>query len=442
VLQFQEIARKGDKMEKIGTISKRWFREGAIARGILIALALLIFIGPPWVSQAQQKEEVKTYTVGNLAPLTGPAAGFGIPYYRTVSIVFKEVNEAGGIKIGNTRYMLDSVGMDDKYTPAVGIAAIEKLIGQGINVIIGTVSTPVCLAAVPISTREKVIMLTTASGPRDFTNAPYMFRSTQDWGTSAALAVSEYTNKAHPEWKKWVLLGNDSEVGYVQVSNSAQALYRYKGMEVYAEFFARGTLDFMATITKVKKINPDAIEFCGVPPGEMGLCIKQMREAGLNAPCTSHTTDVGTMLKVCKPEYLEGYISSGFVAEGPAAHPQIKEYRAKYEAAYGVWDELAAGYWVISLPLIRALKETKSLNSDDILYALEHLGRWKYLGIDTYFGGGKTMGRDHQLIPPIGILEVRRGVATQVSILPGTEPMREKSLKEMVQEFGLHTGVK
>jgi branched-chain amino acid transport system substrate-binding protein len=429
-------------MIKICANKWRWSRVPALLSAFLLALVLLAAVpscketAPAELPPAQEK--VGTYTIGVLGPFTGPTAGYGVPYLRLSQMTFDDVNKAGGIKIGDTIYKFNLLEMDDKYTPEVGVAAIEKMIGQGIHVIIGTVSTPVVLAAIPMSTRDKVIMMGLATAPRDFTDAPYMFRSSPDWGQAGALGVSKYAAEKHPNWKKWVVVGYDSEVGYVQVAASALCLYKYPGMDVYAEFFQRGTQDFSATITRFKKIAPDVVWFCGVPPGDMGLCIKQMNEAGLRVPSASHSTDVATMLQVCKPEYLEGYLSGGWVTQGPTANPEIKKIRDSYEPRFGVWDELAANGSTLIDPLLRALKQTKSLDPDDILYALEHLGHWQYVGTDVYFGGAKVMGRDHQLICPYGVIQVHNGLSEQVSILPGQEPFVEMSLAELEKQFGLH----
>ena len=72
-------------------------------------LFLLIFLPP-----ASGQEKVK---IGVITPLTGAIAHSGKDHLIGAEIAADRINAAGGVKVGEKRYLLEIVALDDQYTP-------------------------------------------------------------------------------------------------------------------------------------------------------------------------------------------------------------------------------------------------------------------------------------------------------------------------------------
>ena len=83
-------------------ISRRDFLKATAAGAVLTGIGL-----PSSVFGAQKKVKI-----GFLAPLTGEVAGWGLPGLYGCEIWGEWINNAGGMKIGGDRYMVEFVSYD------------------------------------------------------------------------------------------------------------------------------------------------------------------------------------------------------------------------------------------------------------------------------------------------------------------------------------------
>src|SRR5581483_10533433 len=60
--------------------------------------------------------------------------------------------------------------------------------------------------------------------------------------------------------------------------------YRKHGMEAIEEYYQRGTTNFAPIITRVLNEKPDAVDTASSPPGDAGVIVKQLRQAGFEGP--------------------------------------------------------------------------------------------------------------------------------------------------------------
>ncbi|MFQ5939360.1 MAG: ABC transporter substrate-binding protein, partial [Alphaproteobacteria bacterium] len=110
----------------------------------------------------------KVVKVGFLAPLTGEVAGWGLPGLYGCEIWAEWVNEAGGIKVGDDRYMVELVGYDDEYLPDRALKGAKKLVFEDdvkIVLMLGGSDAP---PPVGFFTKQKVISTTLL--PSDLTD--------------------------------------------------------------------------------------------------------------------------------------------------------------------------------------------------------------------------------------------------------------------------------
>ena len=75
-------------------------------------------------------EELKTgvLKLGCLADLTASGAVLGMACYNGNQLAIKDINEAGGVQIGDTVYTLELVAYDTKSDPNEAIAGMQRMV--------------------------------------------------------------------------------------------------------------------------------------------------------------------------------------------------------------------------------------------------------------------------------------------------------------------------
>ena len=103
-----------------------------LALGSLIAAIMVALAG---VSSAFAQDTIK---LGVIGPMTGPGAQWGLAAVGGVQIAAKEVNDKGGLKVGDKTYRVEVIPYDEQYKAAVAISAMQRLVNQdGIKFVFG-----------------------------------------------------------------------------------------------------------------------------------------------------------------------------------------------------------------------------------------------------------------------------------------------------------------
>ncbi len=123
---------------------------------------------------AAQAADIK---IGALYPITGGGAVYGVPAMLGNRMAVDEINASGGINGSK----LVIVERDTKLNPAEAAAAAKELITKdGVNVLIGGLSSGVGLAISEVAKQEKVLYIATIPKTIQMTTAklhPYVFRT-------------------------------------------------------------------------------------------------------------------------------------------------------------------------------------------------------------------------------------------------------------------------
>lgn len=116
--------------------------------------------------------------LGVIGPMTGSVALYGTGISKGVELAVAEVNAAGGIKVGDTTYTIETVVKDDQCDPTECLNAINSLVADGIQVVVGA-ATSGCTSAITSIANSEHVVLVTPSGTSDSltTTMDYVFRS-------------------------------------------------------------------------------------------------------------------------------------------------------------------------------------------------------------------------------------------------------------------------
>ena len=232
------------------------------------------------VAAAAQAQEV--LKIGGIGPLSGGGTAWGLAAQRGMEIAIEEINAAGGVKAEGKTYKLQLIMYDDQYTGQGGKAAAERLVNQdNVKFIIGPVGSPPALGVISVTNPAKVIALTDGYAPqilKNDTKDPYNFRiypTNIEFGPP----LIKWLKENAPEIKKVGLLAPNDAVGQ-SVAGALAEDYRKQGFEVVLDLFERGIKEFTPLILRMMAQKVDAFEFDGNSPGDAGLMLKQIRQAG------------------------------------------------------------------------------------------------------------------------------------------------------------------
>ena len=119
-----------------------------------------------------------TITLGLIGPMTGSLAVYGTHVANGVNLAVEQINESGGIEIGGTAYQLAIESKDDQGDSTECLNAMNSLISDGIQLVIGSATSGCTSAITSVANSEGVVMIT-PSGTADSltTSMDYVFRT-------------------------------------------------------------------------------------------------------------------------------------------------------------------------------------------------------------------------------------------------------------------------
>lgn len=178
--------------------------------------------------------------IGLITPLSGPQEFIGTYVKNGAEIAVDQINKAGGI-LG--RQVVLEI-RDDKANPAAALAAARELLGAGVNLHVGGISSAVVLALAPVMAQEKGVHLTCGAGTEKMNHEAYsenMFRP-GDSPDARGRAQAKLMAEKYPHVTRWTGLIPDHEYGRTMWS-----------------IFVDGLLEFYPAIAKKKPEIADPI---------------------------------------------------------------------------------------------------------------------------------------------------------------------------------------
>ncbi|KKM11424.1 hypothetical protein SY88_09140 [Clostridiales bacterium PH28_bin88] len=342
---------------------------------VLSVVSLLVFLAgcgggekPQSSGGAQQKQEEKVIKMGVLAPLTGNIATFGQEQKNAVEMRVKEINDAGGI-LG---YKIKLFVEDDENKPEMAATVTQKLINEGVSVIIGGMSSSSTMSAAPIAQRAKVLMISPwSTNPKATSAGNYIFRACFSDDFQGAVQARYAVEKLGAKRIAQLLdVSNDGSKGQGEVF---QKVAKELGAEMVAvESFSGGDKDFKAQLTKIKGQNPQLLDLPSYY-AEDALIAKQARELGLNIPLLGGDGNDSADLFTIGGSAIEGFvITNHYSSDDP--RPEVQEFRKKYESTYKAVPGAGAALSYDAVTLYKlAVEKAGVVENEKVRDALEGL---------------------------------------------------------------------
>lgn len=333
---------------------------------LLILLILVCFLFSVSVASA------KILNIGGVAPLTGGSATFGASTRNGVALAFKAVNDAGGIDIGGTKYLLNLIFEDDQGSPEVAANAYRKLIDQDeVVAIIGSVMSKCTLAGAPIAQDAGVPMISPTSTNVTVTQTgDYIFRACFIDPFQGAVVASFSYNDLKVKTAAVIFdNANDYTKGLAEVFKPS--FEKLGGKVVAYESFTGEdqTTDFSAQLTNIKAANPEVI-FLAAYYAAAALEAKQARALGITVPFVgADGWDSSELTKLAGEAIEGGYFCNHYSPEDPS--PINQNYLKKYTERFGQTpDALATLAYDAALILIDSIQRAGSTDGAAIRDAM------------------------------------------------------------------------
>lgn len=358
---------------------------------LFTSILLLLFIGT--ASTAENRGDTtgvtdKTIKIGVFFVLTGPASAYGIGTRNSMELVFKEINNKGGINGRKLEWVLE----DDACSPSKAVAAVKKMITRDkVFAIYGGNCSSSTVNTLPLVNQYKVPLYVPMAITERITHpfSKYVFRSNVTSNMEGPLMVDFAMDEFKP--KKMAILYQADESGVatmkgirprlVEKYNMSSAKEGASDPSIITEVHKFGDTDMSSQLLRIKQFNPEVIFLpTYLLPGS--VILRQANELGIDAKFVCSIPASNPMMdQLAGKEAVWGKYYAVTPLIDDIDGPKFKDFVEKYRKAYpqhskrpgipGIYD--GQGYGSVNC-FIEGLKRAgRNLTRQSFIAALETL---------------------------------------------------------------------
>lgn len=331
--------------------------------------------------------------VGIAKAKSGVATFFEEAGTNGTKIAIDDINAAGGIK----GCQIETVEADTQSDPAVGAQAARTVLDKGAQILLVPDDFDLGIAAARVGQKAGVLTFSAAAGALLFGSdvGPTMV----DGGiTTRELGHAQGEFAADRGWKRAFQVIDPGLAYFTEQVDYFDEKFEPAGGEVVGSDEVDslgGQSDYSATVSKVRRADPDVI-MVGLVFPQVGTLIKQLRSAGVTTPIVGNVTLATRQLPklVGKSGVKDVFYATQVYYEGsdrdPDMDPAIAQFTEKYEARFGKFpdqENAAAAYQSFST-IAEALQQedvTDAASAAEAIFAQE----------DLEVPGGRLVRWDH-----------------------------------------------
>jgi branched-chain amino acid transport system substrate-binding protein len=315
---------------------------------------------------------------------------------KAAQLAVKEMNDAGGVQVGDTRYKVELFIEDNAGKADQSASAAQKLITQQkVLAIIGPNATRYAIPASEIAEGSKVLLITPwSTNPKTTvdarTGAPkkYVFRACFT-DPFQGRVLARFAMDGLKARKAAVLydVASDYNKG---IAEFFKATFEQNGGKVVAfETYTTNDRDFSAQLTKIKKAEPDVV-FLPNYYSEVPLQIQQARRLAIKAPFLgSDSWGSRELITLCGNDCEGCYFSTHYAPD--AAAPVARRFIQAFKTAYGGMPDDVAALTYDSFGLFRqAVSEAGKIDRQAVRDALAKIEKYEGVTGDMQFREGSS----------------------------------------------------
>ena len=344
--------------------------------------------------------------VGLITPLSGPQEFIGTYVKNGAEVAVDQLNKAGGILGRQVALEI----RDDKANPAAALAAARELLGMGINLHVGGISSAVVLALAPVMQQEKGVHLTCGAGTEKMNHEAYsenMFRP-GDSPDARGRAQAKLMAEKYPNVTRWTGLIPDHEYGRTMWSIFVDGLLEFypaiakKKPEILDPvLMPYGVSDYRNGITAALRVQADGC-FNATYGGDAITMFQQARGFGLmqRYKVVCDAANEFLVARGMKQQLPPQWTGMHYYAAANKGNPMSERFVADYLARTRDPEPLgwAAESHSALYALARAAEKAKSTETRAMIAALKGL-TW-----DTVTGPRTMRAEDNQAVKDVELV--------------------------------------
>jgi len=370
----------------------------ALVVGFVLVSMLLVFGGFGYAGGVIK--------IGALYNLTGEMSSIDAPALNGVQLAAKEINEKGGV-LGKK---IEIIAIDTKTNQKECATAARQLLSEGVIAGIGYGDTTYVLAAAPLFQKKHIPFITSGATLPELPKMIGSYMFLVPFGDNVqAYAMADFLHKDLHVRKVviWTNKATDYTLALSKYFKERFTKLAGKKSILLEDFFQTGDKDYSAQIARVKalKLQPDAL-FISSIPDDIGIIVKQVREAGIKQPIAGGDGyDTPLLVKVPGPKLANDiYYTTHQAWDNP--DPVVQNFIKNYKRMFGHEPEnafAALGYDALML-VVRAIKRAGSDNPAAIRDALaKEKGYHGVAGTISYKNGSRVPQK------AVAIMKVEQG---------------------------------
>jgi branched-chain amino acid transport system substrate-binding protein len=293
-------------------------------------------------------------------------------------IALEEINTAGGLLVGGTKYSLELFTADDKCSPDEAIAALEKLVTvDGVDFLVGGLCSSAVVASMEVAQREGVPYLVTSASSSNIpkqiaaNQMNYLFGFSPNEEQVATTTARAVLDGFSP--RSIALISDDTDSGRDsdRIFSAYVAANAPSVQIVSHDFIKQDAGNMLAELSRIKSLEPDVVFafFTGV---SNEVFVQQKQELGLQALVVAAGTEFA------RPDFVQKHRDGTEYALvnvrwTPAfANDRTRVLMSKFEAKVDrPVDFFALQQYDAIGVLADAIKRAGTIEADAVVTALE-----------------------------------------------------------------------
>lgn len=367
----------------------------------LILACLMIFSLAACANNKDANDEVESDTIkiGQIGPQTGAVAVYGLSALKGMELAVDEINEAGGV-LGKKLVLISD---DDKGEPSEAVTLYNKMMNEGVDAIIGAITSKPTDAVAANSTEDGIPIITPTGTMASITEGrPNVFRTCYtDPYQGQALATFTAENLGA---KTAAVMRNTSDDYSNGVADAFIELAEELGVEIVAdEGYGDDAVDFSPQLTNIQQANPEVLLVPEYYEKDV-LIAKQVSDLGLDVQLIGPDGWDG-VLDVVDADSLDS-LEGAYFANHYSLDDESEIVQSYIENYRKVYNEDPSSFSALGYDSVYLLKEAwETAGSTDFEATIKALAAIEKEGVT----GNLTFGENNNPIKASTIIVIKDG---------------------------------
>lgn len=373
------------------------------------------------LSLAMPKLEIdtrKVLKIGFLGPLTGPLKSWAEPGYHGCLLWKDRVNAAGGVRVGDLRYMVDIIPFDTGFKPEPALEGARKLVLQdGVKMLAMLGGDDFSRHVRDFVTRQR--MLVTTLLPSDLSpDAPTLVAPSEVHPIYNVTGV-DWLRRKEPHLKTAALCAQDDALGLPSIA-TYRAAFEAAGIKLVGEqLFPPDETDFGKVVDKLLANGPDILCWDTAYEPYVHALTVEAHKRGFKGRLLSCTCDnYLELIDKTSLEFMEGFVfqfpdfDDERLNDAQINFKQPNEFYEEFCTRWpGTWSAVSWEY-ASNLDLWKsAVESARTFEPMTVLAMLKVGGKGRHAFGDAIWWGRDLFGIDNALVGDWPVVTIQNGRA-------------------------------